>query len=75
MYYSGRRSHLTAFLNAMLTCLCLLSLSSLLSWAKAGTITEFPVPSGSPEFITAGPDGNLWFTLSFGNSIGRITTK
>src|SRR5207249_2283249 len=24
--------------------------------------------------ITAGPDGNLWFTESAGNQIGRITT-
>ena len=35
----------------------------------------FPVPtSGSrPYTITAGPDGNLWFTESNGNKIGRIT--
>src|SRR5262249_18762562 len=28
------------------------------------TITEFPVPTAvsNPEGITAGPDGNLWFT-------------
>jgi streptogramin lyase len=39
------------------------------------TITEFLVPtSGSqPGAITAGPDGNLWFTESAGNNIGRIT--
>jgi virginiamycin B lyase len=24
--------------------------------------------------ITAGPDGNLWFTEDAGNNIGRITT-
>jgi streptogramin lyase len=29
----------------------------------------------SPEHITAGPDGALWFTNEFGNSIGRITTS
>ena len=42
-------------------------------------ITEFPMPSGSlsatvysPEGITAGPDGNLWFTEAGANAIGMI---
>ena len=37
--------------------------------------TEFPIPSAgvSPVHITAGPDGNLWFTEGGGNNIGRIT--
>jgi streptogramin lyase len=42
-------------------------------------ITEFPLPSGSlsatvysPEAITAGPDGNLWFTEAGANAIGMI---
>ena len=40
----------------------------------SGVITEFPVSIGlSGANITAGPDGNLWFT-SVGN-IGRITTS
>lgn len=38
--------------------------------AIAGTITEFPT-GGNPQGITAGPDGNLWFTE--GNKIGRMT--
>ena len=29
--------------------------------------------SASPESITAGPDGNLWFTEHFAGRIGRIT--
>jgi virginiamycin B lyase len=76
MNISGRRSRLVALLTAMLVCICLLSLSTAPAWAKVGTITEFPIPpaESDPEGITAGPDGNLWFTLSFGNSIGRITT-
>jgi virginiamycin B lyase len=39
-------------------------------------ITEFAVPTAGtqPVFITAGPDGNLWFTEQNGNEIGRITT-
>ena len=38
-------------------------------------IREFRVPtSGSvPRDITAGPDGNLWFTEQSGNKVGRIT--
>ena len=43
---------------------CLLSL----------TITEYPIPTatGMPYLITAGPDGNLWFTEHAGNKIGMI---
>jgi streptogramin lyase len=39
-----------------------------------GVVTAFPVPaiSGSLMGITAGPDGNLWFTEP--GKIGRITT-
>src|SRR6266550_4345092 len=30
----------------------------------SGTVTEYALPSGSyPHGITAGPDGNMWFTL------------
>jgi streptogramin lyase len=48
--------------------------------ATAQTITEFPIPTpnGMPGSITLGPDGALWFTFNFNNSlngqIGRITT-
>jgi uncharacterized protein (TIGR03437 family) len=40
------------------------------------TITEFPVPTagGEPLGITAGPDGNLWYTEDDLSNIGRITT-
>ena len=39
-------------------------------------ISEFPIPTSNsqPMNITAGPDGNLWFTERAGNKIGRITT-
>ncbi len=30
---------------------------------------------GVPQGITAGPDGNLWFTEFYDNVVGRITTK
>ena len=36
--------------------------------AKVGTIDEFRIPTAgsSPDGITTGPDGNLWFTESKG---------
>ena len=41
----------------------------------AGSVAESPVTAGSnPIGIAAGPDGNLWFTESAGNKIGRTTT-
>jgi virginiamycin B lyase len=45
--------------------------------AAAQTFTEYPIPShpgGSPEGITTGPDGPVWFTEYTGNRIGRIAT-
>jgi streptogramin lyase len=38
------------------------------------TITEFPAPTASsqPNWITAGPDGNLWFTERVNDKIGMI---
>ncbi len=43
--------------------------------AAPPTITEFLVPTAGsrPNGITAGPDGNLWFTDGGFNQIGRIT--
>ena len=62
----------------------LLLLVNVLLWALVGvaehalalTFTEFPVPTvdSGPWSITTGPDGALWFTESFANKIGRITT-
>lgn len=34
-----------------------------------------PTPNSFPEDITAGADGNLWFTEQQGGKIGRITTS
>ena len=38
-------------------------------------IVEFQIPTAHsrPYTIVAGPDGNLWFTESMGNKIGRIS--
>ena len=43
--------------------------------AGIGTITEFTVPTASstPNGITAGSDGNIWFTEYTSDKIGRIT--
>jgi virginiamycin B lyase len=45
--------------------------------AVTGTITEFSItpktPASMPFAITAGPDGNLWFTEAAGQKVGRIT--
>jgi virginiamycin B lyase len=60
---------------------CLLSL--LIGWTAvtlpvaetlASEVHNFPLPTGvgSPEGITAGPDGNFWFTELAGDKIGRI---
>ena len=40
--------------------------------SPAGDIAEFRLPNG-PVGITAGPDGNLWFTEGDVNTIGRIS--
>ena len=42
-----------------------------------GEITEYSIPTVdvSPYAITAGPDGNLWFTESSQNKIGKISPK
>jgi streptogramin lyase len=43
----------------------------------AGAVTEFAVPAdfSTPRGITAGPDGNLWFTGYYSGRIGRITPR
>ena len=46
------------------------------SYHDRGAITEFSsgiTPNAQPFGITAGPDGNVWFTEYVGNRIGRIT--
>ena len=44
--------------------------------ASGGTFTEFKVPDAMVNDlhgISAGPDGNVWFTVRGANKIGRIT--
>ncbi len=42
-----------------------------------GAVTEFTIPTAasSPRGIAAGPDGNVWFTQTAVNRIGRITAS
>jgi sugar lactone lactonase YvrE len=49
-------------------------LASSALWAQGG-FTEFPLPTPNalPGLIISGPDGNLWFTETTTNKIGRIT--
>jgi hypothetical protein len=62
---SGRRSGLAALLSALITCMCLLSLSTAPAWAKAGTITSSPslrtavTLSASPQDRMATPGSPL----------------
>jgi len=67
-----RQPRLIAFSIALIICLFLSGLSSLPALA-APSVTEFS-PAIVPRGITAGPDGNLWFTqIGTANEIGRIT--
>jgi virginiamycin B lyase len=34
---------------------------------------QLPSPRSGPTTIALGPDGSVWFTLSSGNSIGRMS--
>src|SRR6266700_1219151 len=61
--------------------LVIVALASGIAWfstyhaSPAASITESPVPTArsSPSGITAGPDGNLWFTENGSTQIGRIS--
>ncbi|MGH8556631.1 MAG: hypothetical protein ACRESZ_04040 [Methylococcales bacterium] len=67
-------SSIASWVHAVLLGIALLDLSGA---ARAQIVTEFSVgitAGAAPEGITAGPDGNLWFTGSGIDSIGRITT-
>ncbi len=59
-----------------LPALCIAS-ASFLAREPAAQVTEFPTPTANsrPYTIVPGPDGNLWFTESVGNKLGRITTS
>ena len=63
------------FVGLLSLLICVVAVAAPTAEALSGKIREFPLPRASsfPEGITAGPDGNLWFTELTGNQIGRIT--
>jgi virginiamycin B lyase len=65
-------------LSALIAAAILAGINSTGAFARAGAITEFalaPPADKTPEFITTGPDGNLWFGLVNGSHLGRMTPK
>src|SRR5438270_281937 len=69
---SGRGAGRTRLCLEPLEARCLLAVRI----TPAGTVTAFAAvisADANPYTITAGPDGNLWFTEYIGNRIGRIT--
>jgi virginiamycin B lyase len=71
----GVRRVRVAFITVVLMSSGLL-VSSGSARAATGDITEYPIPTSNsqPKGITAGPDGNLWFTESNGNKVAKVTT-
>jgi virginiamycin B lyase len=70
-HFSRRFSLFTGMLCLLIGVLTLTAPSAL---ALSGKIREFAVPTAGslPIGITAGPDGNLWFTEFAGNQIGQL---
>jgi virginiamycin B lyase len=62
-------------LTLTLTGTALGAIAATSAMALPGPIQEFSIPTAAsqPTAITTGPDGNLWFTESAANQIGRIT--
>jgi trimeric autotransporter adhesin len=73
----SRRVFVT-LLSAVLIAVPLAGLEATVTAGAAGAepfISSYTDPTiVAPDFITAGPDGALWFTNPANNSIGRITT-
>lgn len=65
----------------MITAVVAAGLGATIAPARAadpvGTITEYPIPTLSSNAlgITAGPDGNMWFTESNVSKVAKITTS
>jgi streptogramin lyase len=65
--------------RALLVAACLIAMLAALSGAPDAaasfTVTEYPVltPNSTPDFITLGSDGNLWFTEETSDQVARIT--
>jgi hypothetical protein len=62
------------FVGLLSLLICVVALTAPIALALSGKIREFPIPTANsaPVGITAGPDGNLWFTEVLGNQIGQL---
>jgi streptogramin lyase len=58
---------------ALLLAMPAISAAQSRAWSNIVEYTP-PTPNAEADGITAGPDGNLWFTEFTGNNVGRITT-
>ena len=65
-----KRGHIYA---ALLLAMPAISAAQSRAWSNIVEYTP-PTPNAEADGITAGPDGNLWFTEFTGNNVGRITT-
>src|SRR4051812_14010844 len=59
----------------MALAICLLAVAPAGAATPSGVVTEFPVVTAAAGLgaVAAGPDGNLWFTETSANRIGRVT--
>jgi hypothetical protein len=70
IFRSIEKLHRTLFF-----CSALLATAVAFPCSLIAEISFFPLPSpqSTPQAITAGPDGNVWFAEVLGGRIGRIT--
>jgi streptogramin lyase len=71
----GRRALAGGLAAVWVALLFVVAPASTAAPAPVGAFTEFTVPTASsdPNWIAAGPDGNLWFTELNGDRIARTT--
>ena len=72
----GHARHLSPYFWLVGAAIAALLVLPAFAHAAVGAVTEFSkgvTANSAPQSITTGPDGNLWFTESASNKIGRIT--
>src|SRR3954470_9973959 len=73
MYITGRQRLRTLGLIGVLVILGVLLPPAGGTVESQSSYMEFPGLTGSAQFVTTGPDGNVWFTEQSANRIGRIS--
>jgi streptogramin lyase len=70
----ARRGVLAGLAGIMLALAAVLCFAASALAAPLGETSDFPTPTASsgPEAITAGPEGNLWFTEGRTDKVGEI---